>query len=85
MLKRWANGQSMPHIVYAFRVEQFTKGAVPVASWLATDIGRDLWANMGLTTYKTFMKKRERAAKVQKARQQALKLQVKTHGTNQSA
>jgi DNA-binding transcriptional regulator YdaS (Cro superfamily) len=39
----WCRGQYLPSLVSAFRIERATKGAVPVASWLGTEIGRREW------------------------------------------
>lgn len=39
----WRNGQQLPSLVYAFKLEKFTKGAVPVSSWLGTRVGKLAW------------------------------------------
>lgn len=43
MAQYWRNGQQLPGLVYAFKIEQFTKGAVPVASWLGLKVGKAQW------------------------------------------
>jgi hypothetical protein len=43
MITYWRQGQCMPDLVYAFRIERQTQGGVPVASWLGTPMGRALW------------------------------------------
>lgn len=48
----WADGRVIPTLVAAFRIEQVTEGAVPVASWLGLDIGRALWEQMVATAEK---------------------------------
>lgn len=48
LVKRWTEGVAIPHLVYAFKLEQATQGGVPVASWLGTTLGRELWARMGI-------------------------------------
>ena len=47
MVRYWASGRCIPGLVYAFRIEQETSGAVPVASWLGTELGRALWEHTG--------------------------------------
>lgn len=44
MVEYWANGQALPGLVYAFRIERATKGGVPVSSWLGTELGRLQWS-----------------------------------------
>lgn len=39
----WACNQSLPTLIFAFRIEQVTQGGVPVSSWLGTALGRILW------------------------------------------
>lgn len=41
-----AYGHSMPSLVTAYKIEQVTEGAVPVESWLGTDIGRAQWKEL---------------------------------------
>lgn len=38
-----AYGKSLPNLVTAFKIEQATAGAVPVASWLGLPLARRLW------------------------------------------
>ncbi len=40
----WMNGQVLPDLVSAFKIEQGTKGEVPAEAWLGTPIGKALWA-----------------------------------------
>lgn len=47
ILAMWARGQTIPSLVYAFKVERATQGGVPVASWLGTDIGVAQWHRRG--------------------------------------
>jgi len=46
-VQNWAAGQAMPSLPYAFRIEEVTAGAVPVASWLGTELGRASWLAVG--------------------------------------
>ena len=41
----WMHGQMLPGLVSAFKIEAYTKGAVPVASWLGTAIANAKWNN----------------------------------------
>lgn len=43
-VKYWAQGQSIPSLLFAFKIEQVSKGKVPVASWLGTALARAKWA-----------------------------------------
>lgn len=42
-VKFWADNQQLPTLVDAFRIEKLTAGAVPVASWLGTQLGKVTW------------------------------------------
>lgn len=42
-VKYWAYGQSLPCLIFAFKIEQKTQGKVPVASWLNTAIAKAKW------------------------------------------
>jgi hypothetical protein len=46
----WRNGQQLPSLVYAFKLEQRTKGQVPVSSWLGTRVGKLAWSRDPATT-----------------------------------
>ncbi len=46
-VKSWCNGQALPTLVNAFKIEKFTEGNVPAESWLSTDIGRIQWNTPG--------------------------------------
>ena len=37
----------MPSLVYAFRIDELTKGAVSPAMWLGTEVGRAAYAATG--------------------------------------
>ncbi len=41
----WAGGQAMPSLLLAFKIEQYTQGKVPVASWLGTALARAKWSS----------------------------------------
>jgi hypothetical protein len=43
IVQLWADGCSMPGLVFAYKIEEVTAGQVPVASWLGTEIGRRQW------------------------------------------
>src|SRR5262245_60711426 len=43
----WKQGQSIPVLVYAFKIEQITEGKVSVESWLGTMLGKQQWDNCG--------------------------------------
>lgn len=43
MARYWANGQAVPTLVYAFKIERATEGGVPVASWLGTELAKLMW------------------------------------------
>lgn len=47
-VKGWAVGRCLPPLVAAFRLEAATEGAVPVASWLGTELGKSQWEHGGL-------------------------------------
>lgn len=47
LVKLWSQGRCIPTLVYAFKVEQATKGGVPVSSWLGTPLGREMWNSVG--------------------------------------
>lgn len=36
----WAHGRVLPSIVWAARIEEATDGAVPIASWLGTELAK---------------------------------------------
>jgi hypothetical protein len=63
----WARGQKLPNLIFAFRIDKFTKGAVPVSSWLGTELGRLMWQNMG-TDYRNWRTKMNDAARKQRAK-----------------
>jgi DNA-binding XRE family transcriptional regulator len=44
----WAQGRVLPTLIYAYKLEAFTKGGVPVASWLGTELAKMMWRNMGV-------------------------------------
>ena len=39
----WATGRVIPGLVYAFRIEQVTKGGVPASYWIGTMLGKMQW------------------------------------------
>lgn len=41
--KYWRAGQTLPDIVYAFRIDEVTQGGVPVSSWMGTEIAEATW------------------------------------------
>jgi DNA-binding XRE family transcriptional regulator len=43
----WANGQVMPSLTYAYKIDELTRGEVSPGSWLGTDLGRREWALRG--------------------------------------
>lgn len=47
MVQLWANGRCLPSLVYAFKIDRATRGGVPPASWLGTELGRLTWNNTG--------------------------------------
>lgn len=42
-IQLWRDGKVIPNLIYAFRLEEVTKGKVSVAGWLGTDLGRMNW------------------------------------------
>lgn len=42
-LENWVLGRCQPPLIWAFKIELYTKGAVPASSWLATDLGKEMW------------------------------------------
>jgi len=42
-LENWMHGRCLPPLHWAFKIELFTQNAVPASSWLATDLGREMW------------------------------------------
>jgi plasmid maintenance system antidote protein VapI len=42
-LEYMRNGQNLPTLVWAFKIERETAGKVPASSWLATEIGQAMW------------------------------------------
>lgn len=40
----WTYGQVLPSYVNAFRLDAFTNGAIPAASWLGTEVGKAEYA-----------------------------------------
>lgn len=38
------DGESLPSLVTAFRIDRVTNGAVPPVAWLATPLGRNAWS-----------------------------------------
>lgn len=43
----WVRGRQLPGLIYAFRIDEFTRGGVPVSSWLGTELGKWRYANQG--------------------------------------
>ncbi len=39
----WAQGQGLPTLVHAFKIDEVTKGKVPPSSWLATSLAKAQW------------------------------------------
>ena len=42
-LENWVHGRCMPPLVWAFKIELYTKGEVAASSWLACDLGKEIW------------------------------------------
>lgn len=40
----WTAGQVIPSLVWAYRIDEVTKGEVAPSMWLGTDLGRHMWA-----------------------------------------
>lgn len=45
MVAHWRGGKMLPSLVLAFKIERATGGAVPVSSWLGTEVGRLQWGD----------------------------------------
>lgn len=45
-VKYWMHGQTLPCVVAAFKIEAFSKGGIPIESWLDTTIGKAKWNGM---------------------------------------
>lgn len=45
-VKQWCRGGTLPTIPAAYRIEEATDGEVPVSSWLATKLGRNVYERM---------------------------------------
>jgi DNA-binding XRE family transcriptional regulator len=43
----WVNGQCLPSLIYAYKIDEITRGEVPPASWLGTEIGKAEWEAKG--------------------------------------
>lgn len=43
MVMLWATCRSLPSLPYAYKIEMTSKGGVPVASWLGTELGKMMW------------------------------------------
>ena len=39
-VRMWSNGWTMISLVYAFKLEQVTQGAIPASSWLGTELAK---------------------------------------------
>lgn len=48
-IKYWMNGQALPCLISAYKIEAYTDGKVPVASWLGTAIAKAKWNNITAT------------------------------------
>ena len=46
-VQNWSAGQVVPSLAYAYRIEEVTAGAVPMVSWLGTDIGKATYLAAG--------------------------------------
>ncbi len=44
-VKYWMNGQAMPCLISAFKLEAYSEGKVSVESWLGTRLGKAKWNN----------------------------------------
>lgn len=42
-MRTWANGWVVPSLVYAFKLQHLTEGAIPASSWLATEMAKAQW------------------------------------------
>lgn len=47
IMAAYSRNQTLPGLVYAFKIERATRGQVPVASWLGTPLGLHIWKTMG--------------------------------------
>lgn len=66
-VKAWMEARALPNLVFAFRIDQYTKGGVPASSWLGTPLGRNLWHSMG-TDWDEWAKKIERSKQRKEAK-----------------
>lgn len=46
-LLNWVNGQIIPALVWAFKIEKATAGQVPASSWLSTEMAKMRWQAEG--------------------------------------
>lgn len=46
MVDFWCDGQVIPGLIYAFKIEQVTEGSVSAEMWLGTDIGKFYWRDL---------------------------------------
>lgn len=44
-VQMWATGRVVPNLVVAFKIERYTRGAVPVSSWLGTKMALEEWGD----------------------------------------
>lgn len=78
----WVNGQGMPSLLYAFKIDAVTKGGVPVSSWLGTERGRwemahlgsdlEAWMAQQKANHRKYKDRRVRATQQWRARKAAL-------------
>jgi hypothetical protein len=67
------DGESLPSLVSAFRIDQATKGGVPPVAWLATPLGRKAWAEDH--NWERWMEQRREEQKRNRARSEEVKAQ----------
>lgn len=48
IVQYWRQGQCLPNLLYAFKIERATKGAIPAVYWIDTDLGREQWGECAL-------------------------------------
>jgi hypothetical protein len=73
-VRYWVDGQQLPSLIDAFLLERETAGAVPVASWLGTELAKFLvsqrgtdWTNLSALR-KDEMRRNDKARKKRRER-----------------
>jgi hypothetical protein len=59
----WMKGYNIPSLVYAFRIDEASDGAVPVSSWLATPFGKWEYENRGMDMEERIRRKQATTAR----------------------